>query len=77
MAPVDSALQETAFAQKGGQPKKGEEKKGSDKPKAEKKNFDKEYFKDLPCFKCGKKVIHNRTAQQKPMMTTIRPSPAS
>jgi hypothetical protein len=48
-------LQGTAFTQKGGQPKKGEEKKGSDKPKAEKKDFDKEYFKDLPCFKCGKK----------------------
>jgi hypothetical protein len=54
-APVDSASQGTAFAQKGGQPKKGKEKKGSDKPKAEKKDFDKEYFKDLPCFKCGKK----------------------
>jgi hypothetical protein len=54
-APADSALQGTAFAQKGGQPKKGKEKKGSDKPKAEKKDFDKEYFKDLPCFKCGKK----------------------
>ncbi len=48
-------MQGTAFAQKGGQPKKGEEKKGSDKPKAKKKDFDKEYFKDLPCFKCGKK----------------------
>jgi hypothetical protein len=54
-APVDSALQGTAFTQKGGQPKKGKEKKGFDKPKAEKKDFDKEYFKDLPCFKCGKK----------------------
>ncbi len=54
-APVDSGLQGTAFAQKGGQSKKGEEKKGSNKPKAEKKDFDKEYFKDLPCFKCGKK----------------------
>jgi hypothetical protein len=54
-APADSASQGTAFAQKGGRPKKGEEKKGSDKPKAEKKDFDKEYFKDLPCFKCGKK----------------------
>ncbi len=54
-APADTALQGTAFAQKGGQPKKGEEKKGSDKPKAEKKDFDKEYFKDLPYFKCGKK----------------------
>jgi hypothetical protein len=55
LAPADSALQGTAFAQKGGQPKKGKEKKGSNKPKAEKKDFDKEYFKDLPCFKCGKK----------------------
>jgi hypothetical protein len=54
-APADSASQGTAFAQKGGQPKKGKEKKGSNKPKAEKKDFDKEYFKDLPCFKCGKK----------------------
>jgi hypothetical protein len=48
-------LQGTAFAQKGGQSKKGKKKKGSNKPKAEKKDFDKEYFKDLPCFKCGKK----------------------
>jgi hypothetical protein len=54
-APADSALQGTAFAQKKGRPKKGKEKKESDKPKAEKKDFDKEYFKDLPCFKCGKK----------------------
>jgi hypothetical protein len=54
-APADSASQGTAFTQKGGRPKKGEEKKGSDKPKAIKKDFDKEYFKDLPCFKCGKK----------------------
>jgi hypothetical protein len=55
LAPVDSALQGTAFAQKGGQPKKGKEKKGSNKSKAIKRDFDKEYFKDLPCFKCGKK----------------------
>jgi hypothetical protein len=55
LAPVDSALQGTAFTQKGGQPKKREEKKGSNKPKAIKKDFDKEYFKDLPCFKCRKK----------------------
>jgi hypothetical protein len=48
-------LQGTAFTQKRGQLKKGKEKKGSDKPKAEKKDFDKEYFRDLPCFKCGKK----------------------
>jgi hypothetical protein len=54
-ASADSGLQGTAFAQKGGQSKKGKEKKGSNKPKAEKKDFDKEYFKDLPCFKCGKK----------------------
>ncbi len=54
-APVDSASQGTAFAQKGGRPKNGEEKKGSDMPKAIMKDFDKEYFKDLPCFKCGKK----------------------
>jgi hypothetical protein len=53
--PADTASQGTAFTQKGGQPKKGKEKKGSNKPKAEKKNFDKEFFKDLPCFKCGKK----------------------
>jgi hypothetical protein len=33
----------------------GKEKTGSDKPKAEKKDFDKKYFRDLPCFKCGKK----------------------
>ncbi len=52
---MDSGLQETAFAQKGGQTKKGKEKKGSNKPQAEKKDFDKEYFKDLPCFKCKKK----------------------
>jgi hypothetical protein len=31
-APADSALQGTAFTQKGGQPKKGKEKKGSNKP---------------------------------------------
>jgi hypothetical protein len=55
LAPADSALQGTAFAQKGGQQKKDEEKKGSNKPKAIKKDIDKEYFKDLPCFKCGKK----------------------
>ena len=54
-ASVDSGLQGTAFAQKGGRPKKGKEKKGSNKPKEEKKDFDKEYFKDLPCLKCGKK----------------------
>ncbi len=54
-APADSAFQGTAFAQKGGRPKKGKEKKGSDKSKAIKKDFDKEYFKNLPCFKCGKK----------------------
>jgi hypothetical protein len=51
-APADSGLQGRAFAQKGGQSKKG---KGSNKLKAEMKDFDKEYFKDLPCFKCGKK----------------------
>ncbi len=55
LAPADSASQGIAFAQKGGRPKKGKEKKGPGKPKAEKKDFDKEYFKDLPCFKCGKK----------------------
>ncbi len=54
-ASADSGLQGTTFTQKGGRIKKGKEKKGSDKPKAEKKDFDKEYFKDLPCFKCGKK----------------------
>jgi hypothetical protein len=54
LAPADSALQETAFAKKGGQPKKGKEKKGSNKLKSEKNDFDKDYFKDLPCFKCGK-----------------------
>ncbi len=55
MAPADRGSQGTALAQKGGRSKKGEEKKRSNKPKAEKKEFDKEYFKDLPCFKCGKK----------------------
>jgi hypothetical protein len=55
LASADSGSQGTAFAQKGGRSKKGKEMKGSDKPKAEKKDFDKEYFKDLPCFKCGKK----------------------
>jgi hypothetical protein len=55
LAPADSGLQWTAFPQKGGHSKKGKEKKGSDKPKSEKKDFDREYFKDLPCFKCGKK----------------------
>jgi hypothetical protein len=54
-ASADSGLQGIAFAQKGGQPKKGKEKKGSNKPKSEKNDFDKVYFKDLPCFKCGKK----------------------
>jgi hypothetical protein len=54
-APADSASQGTAFTQKGGQPNKGKEKKRSNKFKAIKKDFDKEYFKDLPCFKCGKK----------------------
>ncbi len=54
-APADSGSQGTAFAQKGGRAKKGDEKKASDKPKGEKKDFDKEYFKDKPCFKCGKK----------------------
>jgi hypothetical protein len=54
-APANSGSQGTVFAQKGGRLKKGKEKKGSNKPKAEKKDFDKEYFKDLPCFKCGKK----------------------
>ncbi len=48
-------MQGTAFAHEGGRSKKGEETKGSNKPKSEKKDFDKEYFKDLPCFKCGKK----------------------
>jgi hypothetical protein len=54
-APVDSGSQGTAFAQKGGQPKKGEEKQAPNKPKGEKKDYNKAYFKDLPCFKCGKK----------------------
>jgi hypothetical protein len=54
-APADSGSQGTAFSQKGGQPKKGKEKQASDKPKGEKKDNDKAYFKDLPCFKCGKK----------------------
>ncbi len=54
-APADSVLQGTAFAQRGGELKKGKEKKGSNKSKAIKKDFDKEYFKDIPCFKCGKK----------------------
>ncbi len=54
-APADSGSQGTAFAQKVGRPKKGEEEQASDKPKGEKKEYDKAYFKDLPCFKCGKK----------------------
>jgi hypothetical protein len=54
-APADSGLQGTAFVQKGGQPKKGKEKQASDKLKGEKKDYNKAYFKDLPCFKCGKK----------------------
>ena len=54
-APADSGSQGTAFAQKGRRPKKGKEKQASDKPKGEKKDYDKAYFKDLPCFKCGKK----------------------
>jgi hypothetical protein len=54
-APADSGLQGTAFVQKGGQPKKGEEKQAPNKPKGEKKDYNKAYFKDLPCFKCGKK----------------------
>jgi hypothetical protein len=45
----------TAFAQKGGRSKKGNGKKMPDKSKGEKKDFDKEYYKDKPCFKCGKK----------------------
>ncbi len=54
MAPAYSGSQGTAFAQKRKQSKKGEEKKASDKPQGEKKDFE-EYFKDKPCFKCGKK----------------------
>jgi hypothetical protein len=55
-APTDSGSHGTAFAQKGGRPKKGEEKKRSSGGKQEKKkDYDKEYFKDKPCFKCGKK----------------------
>jgi hypothetical protein len=45
----------TAFAQKGGRSKKGDGKKTPNKAKGEKKDFDKEYYKDKPCFKCGKK----------------------
>jgi hypothetical protein len=73
LAPADSALQRTAFAQKGGQPKKGKEKKGSNKPKAIKKDFSRTYL----ASSAGKRVIHNCTTQQKPMMMTICPSPAS
>jgi hypothetical protein len=77
-APVDSALHGTAFAQKGGWPKKGKEKKGSNKPKAIRKDFDKEYFKDLPCFKCGKKGHPQPHCPTKTnVMTMICPSPAS
>ena len=55
-APTDSGSHGTAFAQKGGRPKKGEEKKGCSGGKQEKKkDYEKEYFKDKPCFKCGKK----------------------
>ena len=45
----------TAFAQKGGRSKKGDDKKTPNKSKGDKKDFDREYYKDKPCFKCGKK----------------------
>jgi len=55
-APADSGSHGTAFAQKGGRPKRGDEKKGSSGGKHDKKKeYDKKYFKDKPCFKCGKK----------------------
>jgi hypothetical protein len=54
-SPADGGSHGTAFAQKGGKPKKGGDKSLSDKPAKDKKDFDKEYFKDKPCFKCGKK----------------------
>jgi hypothetical protein len=75
-APVDSGLQGTAFAHKGGQPKKGKEKKGSDKPKAEKRTLIRSTSRIYLASSAGRRVIHNRTAQQKPMMMTIHPSPA-
>ncbi len=48
-------MQGTAFAQKGGRTKKGKEQQASNKPTGETKDYDTAYFKDLPCFKCGKK----------------------
>ena len=53
--PMDGGSQGTAFTQKGGKPKMGEAKKATDNKKSKKKDFDNEYFKDKPCFKCGKK----------------------
>ncbi len=50
--PTDGGSQGTAFAQKVGKAKKNN---ATDNAKGEKKEFDKEYFKDKPCFKCGKK----------------------
>jgi hypothetical protein len=75
-SPADGSSQGTAFAQKGGKSKKGDDKKSSDKGIKDKKDFDKEYFKDKPCFKCGKKAIHSPTVHLKTMMTTCQ-SPAN
>ncbi len=50
----NSGSQGTAFAKKGGLSKKGNGKKTSDKKRGE-EGLDEQYFKDKPCFKCGKK----------------------
>jgi hypothetical protein len=54
-SPADGSSQGTEFAQKGGKPKKGGDKSSSEKATKGKKDFEKEFFKDKPCFKCGKK----------------------
>jgi hypothetical protein len=76
-APADSESQGTAFAQKGGRPKKGKEKKGSDKPKAIRRTLIRSTSRTYLASSAGRRVVHNRTAQQKPMIMTICPSPAS
>jgi hypothetical protein len=76
-APADSASQGTAFAQKGEQPMKGEEKKGSDKSKQKRRTLIRSTSRTYLPSSAGRRVTHNHTAQQKPMMTMIQPSPAS
>jgi hypothetical protein len=39
---------------RGGDQRRAKKRRDPTSPK-QKKDFDKEYFKDLPCFKCGKK----------------------